>query len=236
MPTYGCNLLSLVSQVTKIHETYLVGTRRLNEASIAQRMCWASKRTTSRIEDQAYSLLGIFSINMPLLYGERSDAFKRLQEHIITRTSDQSILSWIQIDSIKLPPAPVLAPSPVYFSDSNNLDERTHISAQPHSVSGNILRLRAKLSKSDNVLNFLPWLNDAGLLYKTVYRLKLNYSYTGYEPSCIFLTKESGPADGNVFRRFAARVDDEARLREWEWEEMEEQYIQLRIRSDLVRG
>jgi hypothetical protein len=39
--------------------------------SIAQRMSWAAKRTASRIEDRAYSLLGIFGINMPLIYGER---------------------------------------------------------------------------------------------------------------------------------------------------------------------
>jgi hypothetical protein len=42
----------------------------LSRYSVAQRMHWASQRRTTRKEDEAYSLLGIFGINMPLLYGE----------------------------------------------------------------------------------------------------------------------------------------------------------------------
>src|SRR6478735_5744653 len=38
--------------------------------SVADRMSWASMRYTTRIEDMAYCLLGIFDVNMPLLYGE----------------------------------------------------------------------------------------------------------------------------------------------------------------------
>jgi len=44
---------------------------------------WAEKRETTREEDKAYSLLGIFNIQIPVLYGEeRENAFKRLQEEI----------------------------------------------------------------------------------------------------------------------------------------------------------
>jgi len=50
----------------------------LREASIAERLSWLSKRTTTRVEDMAYCMLGIFNINMPLLYGEGSNAFWRL--------------------------------------------------------------------------------------------------------------------------------------------------------------
>ncbi|PNP44219.1 hypothetical protein THARTR1_11110 [Trichoderma harzianum] len=62
--------------------------------SVAQRMSWASNRTTTREEDVAYCLLGIFDVNMPLLYGEGHKAFQRLQEEIIKRSDDQSILAW----------------------------------------------------------------------------------------------------------------------------------------------
>lgn len=48
-------------------------------ASVARRMSWASERTTTRTEDLAYCLLGIFGVNVPLLYGERKRAFIRLQ-------------------------------------------------------------------------------------------------------------------------------------------------------------
>ncbi|GAW27037.1 putative HET domain-containing protein [Rosellinia necatrix] len=56
-------------------------------------MTWAHMRETTRPEDRAYSLMGIFDVNMPLLYGEGgAKAFDRLQEEIINGNSDQSIL------------------------------------------------------------------------------------------------------------------------------------------------
>jgi len=58
-------------------------------------MYWASRRTTTRDEDLAYSLLGIFDVNMPMLYGEGGDkAFLRLQEEIIKISDDHSIFAW----------------------------------------------------------------------------------------------------------------------------------------------
>lgn len=57
-------------------------------------MSWAAHRHTSRIEDRACSLLGIFDINMPMHYGEGSKAFIRLQEEIIKSWCDHSIFAW----------------------------------------------------------------------------------------------------------------------------------------------
>jgi len=55
----------------------------LSQFSVTERMSWAAKRTTKREEDKAYSLLGIFDIHMPLLYGEgERNAFRRLREEI----------------------------------------------------------------------------------------------------------------------------------------------------------
>jgi hypothetical protein len=59
-------------------------------------MCWAAYRETSRVEDLAYCLLGIFQINMPLLYGEGRKAFSRLQEEILKSSTDLSLLAWSQ--------------------------------------------------------------------------------------------------------------------------------------------
>ena len=47
------------------------------------RMPWATGRKTRRPEDVAYSLPGIFGVNMPMIYGEGGRAFIRLQEEII---------------------------------------------------------------------------------------------------------------------------------------------------------
>ncbi|KAK0717695.1 heterokaryon incompatibility protein-domain-containing protein, partial [Lasiosphaeria miniovina] len=66
----------------------------LRYVSVAQRMSWAAGRHTTRLEDIAYCLMGIFGFNMPLLYGEGNRAFFRLQEEIIKLQHDQSILAW----------------------------------------------------------------------------------------------------------------------------------------------
>jgi hypothetical protein len=55
----------------------------LSDFSITERLSWAAKRETTRKEDKAYSLLGIFDVYMPLIYGEgRDSAFRRLREEI----------------------------------------------------------------------------------------------------------------------------------------------------------
>jgi hypothetical protein len=66
----------------------------LGEFCVAKRMSWASHRETTRMEDMAYRLLGLFGVNMPLLYGEGDRAFIRLQEEIIKSYDDDSILAW----------------------------------------------------------------------------------------------------------------------------------------------
>ena len=48
----------------------LLGNTKPADYTVAQRMSWAANRKTTRIEDRVYSLLGIFGVNMPVLYGE----------------------------------------------------------------------------------------------------------------------------------------------------------------------
>jgi hypothetical protein len=62
--------------------------------NIAEKMSWASGRNTTRKEDLAYCLLGLFDVNMPLLYGEGEKAFTRLQEELLKIKNDQSIFVW----------------------------------------------------------------------------------------------------------------------------------------------
>ncbi|KAI0383489.1 HET-domain-containing protein [Hypomontagnella monticulosa] len=88
------DMCKAIEEITKIDAKFLCGSD-LESASIAKKMSWASKRETSRIEDEAYCLLGIFDINMPLLYGEGHKAFKRLQEGILkTYPEDHSLYAW----------------------------------------------------------------------------------------------------------------------------------------------
>ncbi|KAI1792647.1 hypothetical protein LXA43DRAFT_887131, partial [Ganoderma leucocontextum] len=83
-----------IQERTGIEFEVLLHLRSLDEVSVAKRMSWAANRETTRVEDWAYSLLGIFDINMPTLYGEGEGAFQRLQEQIIQRIPDQSIFAW----------------------------------------------------------------------------------------------------------------------------------------------
>lgn len=83
-----------VERATGVCRRYIRGDASVHEASIAQRMSWAARRVTTREEDTAYSLMGIFDVNMPLLYGEGSEAFTRLQAHIIAQSADESIFCW----------------------------------------------------------------------------------------------------------------------------------------------
>jgi hypothetical protein len=88
------SLAELISDVSGIDYMILHYLRPIESVSVAERMSWASDRETTRVEDEAYSLLGIFDVNMPTLYGEGLRAFLRLQEEILKRISDQSLLVW----------------------------------------------------------------------------------------------------------------------------------------------
>lgn len=83
-------LLKTISKVTKVDPAILDHKLPLTARSVAQRMAWASGRETRRVEDQAYCLLGIFDVSMPMLYGEGKRAFTRLQEEIMKNNSDHS--------------------------------------------------------------------------------------------------------------------------------------------------
>ncbi|KAK4208673.1 hypothetical protein QBC37DRAFT_391849 [Rhypophila decipiens] len=55
----------------------------LSDFSVDERMAWIKKRTTTRDEDMAYSLFGIFDVQLPLIYSEgKQKAFRRLREEI----------------------------------------------------------------------------------------------------------------------------------------------------------
>ena len=84
----------LIEEITGIPDAALLHRKTLDNFSVAQRLSWASARETTRIEDRAYSLLGIFDISMPTLYGEGERAFRRLQEEILLRVPDQSLFAW----------------------------------------------------------------------------------------------------------------------------------------------
>ncbi|KAK3989113.1 heterokaryon incompatibility protein-domain-containing protein [Cladorrhinum sp. PSN332] len=120
------NMGSQIENITGIPADVLQASdRNLHRHTIAEKMSWASERTTTRIEDGAYCLLGIFGVHMPLLYGEGGTAFRRLQEEIIKQTEDYSFLLWsIKGTWLFRKDESVLAPSPCFFfSEGMELQE-----------------------------------------------------------------------------------------------------------------
>ncbi|KAK3637490.1 hypothetical protein LTR22_018213 [Elasticomyces elasticus] len=103
----------LVSRATGVPQKVLNGKRTVFECSIAQRLSWAASRTTTKTEDTAYCLLGILDISLDLRYGEGDQAFARLQEAILKKSSDLSVLAWTDADPAKA--IKLLAHSPVNF-------------------------------------------------------------------------------------------------------------------------
>ena len=109
------DLKHFLSRTTGIHEDIFYGIRPATVASVSTKKFWASQRQTTRPEDLAYSLLGLFEVNTPLLYGEGGvKTFVRLQMQIINRSDDDSIFAWMDLSEWGW--FGLLAPSPRVFA------------------------------------------------------------------------------------------------------------------------
>ncbi|PMD59983.1 uncharacterized protein K444DRAFT_484609, partial [Hyaloscypha bicolor E] len=85
---------NLISSITRFSTELLAG-QDLEHSSVAQRISSASMRTTTRAEDIAYCLLGIFNVTMPMMYGEGGvEAFLRLQKAIMEQSDDHTLFAW----------------------------------------------------------------------------------------------------------------------------------------------
>ncbi|KAF8836492.1 hypothetical protein BDN67DRAFT_879269, partial [Paxillus ammoniavirescens] len=86
-------MLNAIGQVTGIQAATLRYFDR-KEIALCEKMRWASGRKTTRVEDIAYCLLGIFDISIPIAYGEGGRAFYRLMEAIARGSSDPTLFAW----------------------------------------------------------------------------------------------------------------------------------------------
>lgn len=88
------NLASLLSRITGIRKNCLLDHMAKSHASTAMKMSWASKRKTTKSEDIAYCMLGLFNVNMPLLYGEPDREMEVVSQDCDT-VCGALILNWI---------------------------------------------------------------------------------------------------------------------------------------------
>jgi hypothetical protein len=116
-----------ITSITGIGRGYLSG--HVGAASIAKRMSWAASRTTRRLEDIAYCLMGSFSVNMPLLYGEQ--AFIRLQKAIMKSSDDESLFAWSDESANPRSRHGLLADLPLVFNSVRKAVPHRSLESQP---------------------------------------------------------------------------------------------------------
>jgi hypothetical protein len=115
------SLQGIISDITGIDNSFLAGKRPLHNASIAKLTSWASKRETTRSEDIAYCFMGLFDVNMPMLYGEGEKSFPRLQEEIMKNSDDHSLFAWKEEETPEDSRRGLLAKSPRDFASSGDI-------------------------------------------------------------------------------------------------------------------
>jgi len=113
--------IQAISKRTGILSEILLGQWALASCSVAMKMSWAARRQTTRVEDIAYCLLGIFDVNMSLIYGEGLKAFRRLQEEIVKRDNDLTIFAWDMSQKHEGQAIRLFATSPAEFVDSSGV-------------------------------------------------------------------------------------------------------------------
>lgn len=126
-------------------------------------MFWAARRKTTRVEDIAYCLMGMFGIYMPMLYGEGERAFIRLQEEILKVTNDQSLFAWRSTEEH----GGILATSLAAFEMSGNIISTgfSDTIRNPPMVTSRGIRLLLRLrntSQGDSNLAILDCMETGG--------------------------------------------------------------------------
>ena len=86
-------IVAEMEEATWIQASALMALRPGLE-DIREKLRLASTRQSTRVEDAAYSLFGIFSVSLPAVYGEGNQALGRLLAQLLTSSGDTSILAW----------------------------------------------------------------------------------------------------------------------------------------------
>lgn len=155
-----------IALITQIDPDILRGADP-RKRSIAERMSWAASRATTRLEDVAYCLMGLFDVNMPMLYGEGTRAFIRLQEEIIARTEDYTIFAWTA-DPLNNMPRGLFASFPADFKLSGrSFTAPEGVQRPKHTDAG------SRYIRADNQHEQPPTLTSRGLLINLP-RMRMN--------------------------------------------------------------
>ena len=150
------SLSEQICSITSITEDVLRDSEALFSLCVAQRMSWAAGRETTRIEDGAYCLLGVFGVHMPMLYGEGSNAFLRLQEEIARRVNDATLFAWTIDGQDTQTFRGVFAPSAANFARAKDIRLMRDLVYSPSfTITNKGLQLTEKLIQCRDATFFL---------------------------------------------------------------------------------
>lgn len=202
-------LRDTVSSTTGIRPAYLGNLYRMgpNSASVAERLAWAARRKTTRIEDQAYCLLGIFGIHMPLLYGEGSRAFLRLQQAIVQQSTDKSIFAWTLPAGTGMSCEKLFAPNPSHFEMKAAYMAHSYDEGLETALTNRGLRIRAQAVKiSAQEFNQKAWAVGGRSIFQAttdVFFLTFKGKFFGYAGPSLILglaRKDDSPQPNQYVR------------------------------------
>ncbi|SPJ82352.1 uncharacterized protein FTOL_09757 [Fusarium torulosum] len=145
------DLAALIDEATGISQQILRDKHLLSQVPVSHKMSWAAYRQTTRPEDIAYCLIGIFDVKMAFIYGEgRKNAFFRLQEEIMRRTNDMSIFAWQSL-SVNEKYRGVLASGPEEFVNGSLYQQaRTSLDTPEFTMTNKGVRIHSGLEYTDN--------------------------------------------------------------------------------------
>jgi hypothetical protein len=202
-----------IFEITGIPPKALEHNSHLIEYSIAEKMSWAAYRETTRKEDRAYSLLGLFNVNMALLYGEGDLAFIRLQEAIMKDSGDETLFALKRKEKRReIIFEGLLAMSPDWFGGSGNIIEKIlNQRSKPFMVTNKGLHSEVMLRNASEIREARTYQSEDDRL-NLVCVAVLNASEDGSENSIGIIlgrVKERGQAYSS---RDFVRLDSEGLL------------------------
>lgn len=128
-------------------------------------MSWLARRVTTRVEDMAYCMLGIWQVYMAPLYGEEENAFRRLQLELLQISDDESIFAWKASpqSAIEYPERGMLARSAKEFRSAGRIKyKRAEFRIPHHSMTSKGLLLQTP--RSECLMGFTH--TDTPVIYK----------------------------------------------------------------------
>lgn len=211
----GCksDLLGVLEEITRVPRAVLAKEERLDRVSVADRMNWAARRETTREEDMAYCLMGIFDVNMPMIYGEGGrKAFLRLQEEILKQTQDDSLFAWraTDEDATRAPYRGLLAASPADFASDVSIKSFYTSMAGPTTIQGDGHVLLSCAKYDDGILGLKCTQGTDVSKIVGIQVIKRGRHYLRSHPSSLIDKPHKNPAayDPVMFERSVERSEN----------------------------